>query len=186
MTEHSEQELIERCRHGDDAAFRELVDRHKRLVFALVARSMPDRARAEELAQEVFLRVYRGLPYFRGEARLSTWIYRIVANLVSEERQSRRPAMLSLDERVDGTDRARVAEPGAPDRVFGDIELRDRLDKATAQLPVRDQLLVNGHYLRGMRYEDLAEALGLPLGTVKTNLYRAKRRLRAILEGEAR
>ena len=82
MSDTSERELVERCLSGDDEAFRELVDRHKRLVFALISRSVPNPARAEELSQEVFLRVYRGLPYFRGDARLSTWIYRIVCNLV--------------------------------------------------------------------------------------------------------
>ena len=66
----NERELVERCRQGDDTAFQELVDRYKDLVFALIARATQDRSRADDLAQEVFLRVHRGLPYFRGEARL--------------------------------------------------------------------------------------------------------------------
>ena len=74
----SEHELVERCRQGDETAFRELVDQYKGLVFALIARSITNRARAEELAQDVFLKVHKGLPYFRGESKLSTWIYRIV------------------------------------------------------------------------------------------------------------
>src|SRR5439155_25731360 len=79
-----ERELVERCRRGDEGAFQELVDRYKDLVFALIARTVQDRSRSEDLAQEVFLRIHRGLPYFRGEARLSTWIYRIVANVCVE------------------------------------------------------------------------------------------------------
>ncbi|MGE0041797.1 MAG: RNA polymerase sigma factor [Vicinamibacterales bacterium] len=185
MTGTSEQELIERCRRGDDWAFRELVDQHKGLVFALVSRSVTDTARAEELAQEVFLRVHRGLAYFRGEARLSTWIYRIVSNVVAEEGKRRRPVVLSLDERLED-DRPRVPEPGRPDRAFGDMELRDRLEKAIRTLPAREQVLVNGHYLQGLKYEELAEALDLPLGTVKTHLFRAKRRLRDLLTGDTR
>ena len=66
----NERQLVERCRRGDEGAFQELVDRYKDLVFALIARTVQDRSRAEDLAQEVFLRIYRGLPYFRGEARL--------------------------------------------------------------------------------------------------------------------
>src|SRR6478609_273885 len=77
----NERELVERCRAGDEGAFQQLVDGYKDLVFALIARSIQDRSRAEDLAQDVFLRIHRGLPYFRGEARLSTWIYRIVANV---------------------------------------------------------------------------------------------------------
>jgi len=79
-------------RKGDDAAFGELVDLYKNLVYGLVYRMVSDRSRADDLAQEVFLRVYRGLPYFRGEARLSTWIFRIAQNVCTAAR-SRRPAL---------------------------------------------------------------------------------------------
>ena len=72
------------------------------------------------------------------------------------------------------------------DRHVGDLELRDRLDKAIARLPAHYRLLVAAHYLKGVRYEDLAEALQLPLGTVKTQLYRAKQQLRRLLETEFR
>lgn len=178
-----EHELIERCRQGDESAFRELVDQYKNLVFALTARSIPNRARAEELAQEVFLRVHKGLPYFRGEARLSTWIYRIAANVLSQERPEL--ATVSLDETLEGEHQPRH-QPAADDRTFGDMVLRDRLEKAIQRLPIPYQVLVNGHYLKGMRYEDLAEALNMPMGTVKTHLHRAKRRLRRLLETEFR
>lgn len=174
--------LIERCRQGDDAAFRELVDQYKGLIFALIARSVPNRARVEEVAQDVFLKVHRGLPYFRGESKLSTWIYRIAINAISQERPEL--ATISLDDDVGG-ERPRV-QPGADDRAFGDLVLKDRLQKAIERLPVQYQVLINGHYLKGMRYEELAEALDLPMGTVKTHLHRAKRKLRLLLETEYR
>jgi RNA polymerase sigma-70 factor (ECF subfamily) len=174
-----ERELVERCRSGDERAFQELVDHFKDLVFALIARTVQDRSRAEDLAQEVFLRIHRGLPYFRGEARLSTWIYRIVANVCLQD-HGRPSSTISLDdERTRGDVKVSVS-----DRQFGDLELRDRLDKAIARLPAHSRLLVAAHYLKGVRYEDLAEALQLPLGTVKTQLYRAKRQLRRLLETE--
>jgi RNA polymerase sigma-70 factor (ECF subfamily) len=174
--------LIERCRQGDDAAFRELVDQYKGLIFALIARSVPNRARVEEVAQDVFLKVHRGLPYFRGESKLSTWIYRIAINAISQERPEL--ATTSLDDDA-GDERPRV-QPGADDRAFGDLVLKDRLQKAIERLPVQYQVLINGHYLKGMRYEELAEALDLPMGTVKTHLHRAKRKLRLLLETEYR
>src|SRR5438105_14552904 len=94
-----EHELVERCRRGDEGAFQELVERYKNLVFALIARTVQDRSRAEDLAQDVFLRIHRGLPYFRGEARLSTWIYRIVANVCAQpQSQSSAAAPMSLDD----------------------------------------------------------------------------------------
>src|SRR6184192_2689584 len=117
----NERELVERCRSGDEAAFQELVDRYKDLVFALIARTVSDRSRAEDLAQDVFLRIHRGLPYFRGEARLSTWIFRIVVNVCTHDRTQTRSSV-SLDDPD-----ARMAAPATVDRRFTDFELRDRL-----------------------------------------------------------
>ena len=177
MSAINEHELVERCRSGDERAFEELIDRYKDLVFALIARTVQDRSRIEDLAQDVFLRVHRGLPYFRGEARLSTWIYRIVANVCLQDHP--RPARSLDEERSDVRSAASMS-----DRQFSDLELRDRLEKAIARLPPQARLLVAGHYLDGVHYEDLAEALQLPLGTVKTQLHRAKRQLRRLLETE--
>jgi RNA polymerase sigma-70 factor (ECF subfamily) len=177
----NERELVERCRSGDEHAFQELVESYKDLVFALIARTLQDRSRAEDLAQEVFLRVHRGLPYFRGEARLSTWIYRIVANVCVQEHGGR-PAPASLDDEQTGSE-VRAAT-GSIDRRFGDLELRDRLEKAIARLPPHYRLVIAAHYLEGVRYEDLADALQMPLGTVKTQLHRAKQQLRRLLETE--
>jgi RNA polymerase sigma-70 factor (ECF subfamily) len=178
MVEFDERALIERCRAGDDSAFSELVDRYKNLVYAMVCRMVSDRTQADDLAQEVFLKVHRGLPYFRGDARLSTWIYRIVANVCSEARGRHSPEVP-----IDGGREDRPpAERGASDGAFADMELRDRLNKALAQLPEHYRFLVAAHYLEGIQYDALAETLGVPLGTVKTHLYRAKRRLRELLE----
>jgi RNA polymerase sigma-70 factor (ECF subfamily) len=174
-----ERDLIQRCRTGSEAAFRELVDHYKNLVFGVISRTVADRSRTDDLAQEVFLKVHRGLPYFRGEARLSTWIHRIVLNVCAGERDHHRDA-ISLDEpRTNGRPRF---DPGVADRTFSDLELRDRLEKALARLPAETRFLIAAHYLNGRRYEELADVLGLPLGTVKTQLYRAKRRLRELLE----
>lgn len=179
MADFDERELIARCRSGDDAAFGDLVDRYKNLVYGLVYRMLPDRSQVDDVAQDVFLKVHRGLPYFRGEAKLSTWIFRIVQNVCSEVRTRHVPEV-SL-EREAHDDRPR-RDPGGPDTAFADLELRDRLDKAMARLPDNYRLLIAAHYLEGVQYDALAEALNIPLGTVKTHLYRAKRRLRELLE----
>src|SRR5688572_30899378 len=119
-----ERELIERCRSGDDTAFAELVDRYKDLVYGLIYRMIADRSQADDLAQEVFLKVHRGLPYFRGEARLATWIYRIVANVCVQARSKRREFVAA----------AELPDRGRADASFADLELRDRLEKAIGQL----------------------------------------------------
>jgi RNA polymerase sigma-70 factor (ECF subfamily) len=177
MSDFDERALIERCRKGDDErAFGELVDRYKDLVYGMVTRLAADRTQVDDLAQDVFLKVHRGLPYFRGEARLSTWIYRIVANACSQARGKPR-VEVSLEQ---GPNRPPI-DPGAADAAFADLELRDRLDKAMAQLPEQYRFLIAAHHLQGVQYEALAEALDIPIGTVKTHLHRAKRRLRELL-----
>src|SRR5215213_7327487 len=143
MADFDERALIERCRSGtDDTAFGELVDRYKDLVYSIAGRLVGDRSRLDDIAQEVFLKVHRGLPYFRGEARLATWIYRIVSNECFQTRSRRRPEV-PLDR---GPDRAPI-EPAASDAAFADLELRDRLDKAMARLPERDRFLIAAHHL---------------------------------------
>jgi RNA polymerase sigma-70 factor (ECF subfamily) len=173
-----ERALVDRCRREEPGAFEEFVDQFRNLVFALISRTVADRSRAEDLAQDVFLRIHRGLPYFRGDARLSTWVYRIVVNVCSQE-QNPRPPSISLDDPD-----SRLPPPAAVDRSFTDFELRDRLEKAIQQLPPQYRLLIAGHYLEGVQYEDLALAMNLPLGTVKTQLHRAKRQLRQLLDGD--
>jgi RNA polymerase sigma-70 factor (ECF subfamily) len=181
MEEAAERDLIARCQQGSEAAFVELVEAFKGLVYGVIYRTTADAARADDLAQEVFLKIHRGLPFFRGQARLSTWIYRIVLNVCSEARQ---PAgrETALDDIVPGTEVA--AGVASRDRAFGDLELRDRMEKALARLPPDVRFLVSAHYLGGRKYEELAAALDLPVGTVKTHLFRAKRRLRELLETE--
>ena len=173
MADFDERALIERCRAGDDIAFGELVERYKNLVYGMVWRMVTDRSQTDDLAQEVFLKVYRGLPYFRGDARLSTWIFRIVANVCTQARSRRTAEVPGL---------MPVREPGSHDAAFADFELRERLDKAIAQLPENYRLSIAAHYLEGVQYDALAEALNIPIGTVKTHLYRAKRRLRELLQ----
>src|SRR5688572_227199 len=171
MDDFDERELVARCQRGDDSAFAELVDRYKNLVYGMIYRMMTDRTQVEDLAQDVFLKVHRGLPYFRGESRLSTWIYRIVANVCVQARSSRRPMPSSTD----------VPEPASADGAFADLELRDRIEKAMARLPDNYRFLIAAHYLKGVQYEALAESLNIPLGTVKTHLFRAKRQLRELM-----
>jgi RNA polymerase sigma-70 factor (ECF subfamily) len=181
MSDLAEAELIARCQQGDERAFRELVDRYKDLVFGVIARSSVDRSRIEDLAQDVFLKIYRGLPYFRGEAKLTTWIVRIVLNLLSQESQKRRGSReVALDSDVPSH------EPRSDDRSTSDLELRDRLEKAMSKLPANYRLLIAGHYLNDVKYEDLADALDMPVGTVKTHLHRAKKQLRDLLETDLR
>ena len=176
----ADRDLVDRCRGvGGDAAFRELVDEYKGMVFAVISRSIPNRSLVDDFAQDVFIRVHRGLRSFRGDARLSTWICRIAMNVCADARQ-RAPREVSLD----------AAPVGAPppaatvvsDPAFTDLERRDRVAKGMARLSDRSRLVLTLHYFAGRGYEEIAEALQVPLGTVKTQLHRAKQELRELLE----
>ncbi len=170
-------DLVSRCLAGSDEAFCELVDCYKNLVFGVISQVVSDRSRVDDLAQEVFLKVHRGLPSFRGDAKLSTWIYRIVRNVCSEPGGDR--TAVSLDEHTE--DGRLRYEPAVTDPAFGDIERRALLEKAIAGLSVEQRFLISAHYFGGQQYQELADILNIPIGTVKTHLHRAKERLREIM-----
>ena len=129
----NERELVERCRLGDEGAFQQLVDRYKELVFALIARTVQDRSRAEDLAQDVFLRIHRGLPYFRGEARLSTWIYRIVVNVCAQPQSPVAHAVSLQDNRLPA---ATVSAP-LRNSISRPLELRPPSPATVTRSPAR-------------------------------------------------
>lgn len=178
MIAGADQELVARCVAGSDEAFADLVNTYKNLVFGVISQVVADKARVEDLAQEVFLKVHRGLPSFRGDAKLSTWIYRIVLNVCASASHERPVA--SLDER-DDSGRLRY-EPSAGDPAFHALEVRDELERAIVELPLEQRFLISAHYFGGRQYQELADILEMPIGTVKTQLHRAKARLRAQLE----
>ena len=179
MTLGADQDLVTRCLAGSDAAFAELVDRHKNLVFGVISQVVADKSRVEDLAQTVFVKVHRGLRSFRGDAKLSTWIYRIALNVCTDA-AAREPRQASLDERDEhGSLRH---EPAVWDRAFDTMELRNRLEHAIAKLPVEQRFLISAYYFGGQQYQELADILDIPIGTVKTTLHRAKARLRVLLE----
>jgi RNA polymerase sigma-70 factor, ECF subfamily len=182
MSDPTDDDLVRQCQNGSDEAFAALVDRYRRLVFGIIARTVGNASRAEDLAQDVFLRIHRGLPYFRGKARVSTWIYRIAVNVCLQEQST--PARIEVRMDEEATEDRPALQLARKDAAFATIELRDRLGKALAKLPPNYRLLVAAHYLKDVQYEELAAAFNLPLGTVKTHLHRARRELRRMLEHE--
>lgn len=168
----AELELVQRCARGDQLAFAELVEGHKVMVFTIAWRLLRDRGGAEDLAQEVFLRVFRGLSSFRGEAKLSTWIYQIAYRACLEELQKphRRQQYVSLDE---DARELPFADPGP-----GGVDLSQTLDHYLSKLPPHYRMALTLYYLQDRKYEEIAAVMELPVGTVKTYLHRAKAWLR--------
>jgi RNA polymerase sigma-70 factor (ECF subfamily) len=170
LAELDEQALILRAGPGGDkTAFSELVRRHEARVRGLLTRLSGDRALADDLAQDVFLRAFRGLSAFEGRARISTWLYRIAYNVYLNHR-SRTHDHGALPDGWESFDPERTVAPGT--------DLRKDLDAAISALPERYRSVIVLYYLEDVSYPEIAEVLNLPLGTVKTHLHRAKRMLR--------
>ncbi|MCA9706268.1 MAG: sigma-70 family RNA polymerase sigma factor [Myxococcales bacterium] len=173
----AEPALVVRAGRGDRVAFAELVRRHQGKVRALLLRLAGSPSLADDLAQEVFLRAYRGLVGFEGRSSFGTWVYRISYNVYLNHR-TRTRSYAALPEDYD----VRAAAPDdahSPPRA----DLRRDLRAAIAELPERYRAVIVLYYLHEVSYPEIAEILELPLGTVKTHLHRAKRLLRQHMGG---
>ena len=178
-----EQVLIQQAQQGDTAAFGQLVNIHGQLVYNLALRTLNDAQEAEDVAQEAFVRAWQGLPRFRAEARFTTWLYRIVTNLCYNRlpRLKVELAALDPDEAVELPDeRQRVEEAMLTD------ELKTRLYTAVDELPESYRLLIFLRHLQEMSYAEIAAVTKMPLGTVKTGIFRARRLLRETIEEDER
>ena len=170
--------LVERLRAGDARAFEELVIAYQHRVFGVARRMLGNGAEAEEIAQEVFLRVHRSMVEFRGEARLSTWLYGITSRLclnrlAGADRRLRRDDPDALERAPSPSDAAAVLERS---------EVEAALHDAIAGLPEERRIVVVLRDLEGLSYEEIAQALDLELGTVRSRLHRARMDLKAKLE----
>jgi RNA polymerase sigma-70 factor (ECF subfamily) len=183
LSELADEELVARCRSHDHEAFAEIVDRYKHKVHWLVRR-MVGSPEDEDLTQEVFLRAYEAIPGLRDAGTLRTWLYRIAHNLCLNEikKRGRRGEHLSLEE--EGEEKVHWMLPEARRGLEEDIE---RLDLSRCvrdlveQLPLPYRTAVTLFYIQQARYEEISDIMGIPLGTVKTYLHRARLRLRNLV-----
>jgi len=177
--------LVQRCAAGEQPACTELVAEHQRMVVQLAMNLLSDRDEALDLSQEVFLRVFRTIHRFRGQSSLRTWIYRIAVNQARNRHRfwlrRHRADQVSLDQHVaTHGDVLRGLGP-APDRVLAQKELAERLKSALERLPFEQRTAIVLREVDGLSYEEIAFSLGLPIGTVKSRLTRARQALRADL-----
>ena len=179
--------LVEAFREGKPGAFDAIVRTHQDRVYAFCLRMLADREDALDVAQEVFLSAYRNLAGFRGEASLSTWLLRIAANrsLNRIRQRATRAAreVMSIEPQgdVDQPFQPPGREEDRPDRMMESRETRKILEAAIANLDEDSRMLVLLSDVEGLSYEELSEAVGIPLGTVKSRLHRARMALRKML-----
>lgn len=178
--------LVQQCAGGDEAACARLVTDHQRMVYQLALHLLGDTQEAMDLSQEVFLRVFRTLPQFRGQSSLKTWIYRIVVTQASNRmrwwRRRKQSAQVAWDEHTAA--HGEVAESrnfAMPDRVLQQRETATRVMAALDSLPFDQRVAIVLREIDGLSYEEIATSLNVAVGTVKSRLARARFALRETL-----
>jgi RNA polymerase sigma-70 factor (ECF subfamily) len=170
--------LVDAIKRGDAGSREALYHRFKRRVFALAVRIVGP-VDAEEVAQEAFIRIFRGLTKFRGDAALATWIYRLAVNAALSHRARRGNNPQSEVGVGDDVETQVSVEP-----VHGDAVLRVRIERALARLPVGYRTVIVLHDIEGLEHEEVAQILGCHVGTSKSQLHKARARLREMLAAD--
>lgn len=182
MTGASERELIRRAQRGDAESFDQLVEAHYRAVYNTAYRMLDDFHAAADATQVTFLRAFENLPSFRGASALGTWLYRIVMNVCLDELRKRRHQPASLiaedEEEKDPQEREIPDESGDPESLAEQQERQRLVQQAIGRLPEDYRAIIVLYDLRGLSYQQISQVLGVPLGTVKSRLNRARQALR--------
>lgn len=183
-------ELVARVQRGDKQAFDLLVLKYQRKIMRLLSRMIRDPGEIEDVAQEAFIKAYRALPQFRGESAFYTWLYRIAINTARNwlAQNNRRPSTPSAQENEDGetfdaTDN--LTDSSNPESEMASRQIADTVNKAINDLPEELRNAIVMREIDGMSYEDIAESMSCPIGTVRSRIFRAREaiatRLRPLL-----
>ena len=185
MTQEEELRLIRRVQAGETEAFEDLVRAHEKTVYNLALRMTGDAQDAEDMAQEAFLKAYRSLGDFRGESKFSVWLYRIVSNVCLDflRRRSRRPSVSLTTEDEEGEEQQWDVpdERLSPERLLEQKLTREAVQAGLRELPEEQREILLLREIRGLSYEEIGEILSLEPGTVKSRIFRARKRLCAFL-----
>ena len=183
-----EKALIERCKRGDLAAFNDLVRKYEKQVYNFAYRLTGNYDDANDVAQDAFLRVFNAIGSFRGDASFSTWLFRITTNVFLDERKrAKAHPQASLDEYLELGESSvtrQIEDPSPlPEAVLEESERAQILSKAVSDLPEYQRAMVTLYHGQQKSYEEIAEIMDLPIGTVKSRLNRARLALKEKLSG---
>jgi len=177
-------DLVERLKKGDSRALDELYRRHREAAYGIAYRLVGSREDALEVVQESFIHVMRGIQAFRGQSSFRTWLYRIVTHAALDYRRWR---ALRTAESLDGDTSAEssiAANDRSPQEVAGDRDLGAAIDKALSNISEKNRAALVLYAIEGMSYKEVADVLGVSIGTVMSRIFNARQRLRELLATE--
>lgn len=181
----SDEELIKRVKSGDIDAFEEIIAKYEKRVFSLIYNMLKNDNDIEDVAQEVFVKVYKNIDKFHGNSSLYTWIYRITTNLCLDYIKKQK-SVIYIDEKIqtdDGElDFQLPSEEKLQDELYEEKELKQKLEKSIAKLPDKQRVMIVLRDIKGLSYEEISEILEIKLGTVKSQINRARLKLKELLE----
>jgi RNA polymerase sigma-70 factor (ECF subfamily) len=174
-----DQQLVERAQRGDKRAFGLLVDKYQRKLARLLSRFVRDSAEVEDVTQEAFIKAYRALPNFRGDSAFYTWLYRIGINTAKNYLMAagrRAPTSTSVDsEEAEGLEEGeQLRDINTPESLLLSREIGDTVNAAMLALPEELRTAIQLREIEGMSYEDIAQIMNCPIGTVRSRIFRAR------------
>lgn len=183
----NDEELVKRVKSGDIDAFEDIIAKYEKRVFSLIYNVLKNENEIEDVAQEVFVKVYKNIGKFQGNSSLYTWIYRITTNLCFDYIKKRKE-VIYVDEKLQ-LDDSEVefqlpSDEKLQDELYEEKELKEKLQKAISKLPDKQQMMIILRDIKGLSYEEISEVLEMKLGTVKSQINRARLKLKEILEDD--
>lgn len=174
-----DQALVERVQRGDKRAFELLVSKYQRKIFRLLSRLIRDPAEIEDVAQEAFIKAYRALPNFRGESAFYTWLYRIAINtaknhLVAQGRRAPTTTETEVEDAENFDEADQLRDYNTPDAMLLSRQVGEAVNRAIEKLPEDLRTAIVLRELEGLSYEEIAEAMNCPIGTVRSRIFRAR------------
>lgn len=189
LIQSTDHELVVLARSGSEKAYRELLDRYQRPVFSLVYRMVRDREQAEDLAQETFIKVFNHLERYNPKYKFSSWIFKIASNLAIDQLRKKEPVTVSLDgsrhartsDEMEATRITVESRDASPEELLEASELGSEIENAIGRLRPDYRTAILLRHVEGRPYEEIAEIMDIPLGTVKTYIHRARTELKGAL-----
>lgn len=185
-TQVSDHELVTRAQQGSEKAYRELLGRYERPVFSIIYRMIRDREQAEDLAQETFVRVFNHIDRYDPKYKFSSWIFKIATNLTIDHIRRKELDTVSIDgsrnavtaEQIEATSITIASQDENPEELLEAKELGEEIEGAIGKLRPEYKAAILLRHVEGREYQEIAEILSLPLGTVKTYIHRGRNELR--------